>query len=428
MSKLLKPLVIFAVVLALGIAGWRQYSQDRAGTNVFSGTIEARESRIGSRVGGRVARLLVREGDTVTKGQRLIEFDPGELREDLAAAEAAGRQAREALRELQAGTRPEQISRLEAAERQARSQLQKLQSGSRPEEIAAARAAVEQARAMLQKLERGPRPEEIRRALSAVDSAAADRQLAQQSLKRTQDLYREGAIALQARDEAERQASVALAREKQAREMLAELKSGTRSEDLRAAKEALNEAQQRYRLVQKGPRSEDVAGAEAGLQQAKALLAEGRSGPRPQQIAQAKAAVEQADARARSLKIRLAERAVSAPRTGRIQILSCEVGDMVTAGQPVASLIDPADIFVRFYIPASRLRLLHVGDTVRIDTDDGRQATGTVEQIPDRGEFTPRNRQTKEDRDLEVFAVKVRISNPDGQIRAGMSANMRVAR
>ena len=56
------------------------------------------------------------------------------------------------------------------------------------------------------------------------------------------------------------------------------------------------------------------------------------------------------------------------------------------------------------------------------------EATGTVEQIPDRGEFTPRNRQTKEDRDLEVFAVKVRISNPDGQIRAGMSANMRVAR
>ncbi len=426
MPRPLKLILLLGVALVLGFNGWRQFSRERADADVFSGTIEARESRIGSKTGGRVGRLLVREGDSVQKGQRILEFDSDELREELAASEAAGRQAREALRELQAGTRPEQISRLEAAERQARSQLRKLQNGSRPEEIAAARAAAQQAEAVLQKLQRGPRDEEVRRAKAALDAAAADRELARVSLERSRTLYSDGAIARQVLDEAERQAAVAEAAERQARQTLEELQAGTRPEDIRAAKEALNQAREQYRLVMKGARHEDVAAAQAALEQAQALLREGRAGARPEQIAQARAAMDQADARTRALRIRLQERAVYAPRAGRIQTLACEAGDMITAGQPVASLIDPADIYAKFYVPARKLSQLHAGDRVSMETDDGTQVTGVVEQIPEQGEFTPRNRQTREDRDLEVFAVKVRVDNPDGNLRAGMSLNTRV--
>ncbi len=394
MPRPLKLILLLGVALVLGFNGWRQFSRERADADVFSGTIEARESRIGSKTGGRVGRLLVREGDSVQKGQRILEFDSDELREELAASEAAGRQAREALRELQAGTRPEQISRLEAAERQARSQLRKLQNGSRPEEIAAARAAAQQAEAVLQKLQRGPRDEEVRRAKAALDAAAADRELARVSLERSRTLYSDGAIARQVLDEAERQAAVAEAAERQARQTLEELQAGTRPEDIRAAKEALNQAREQYRLVMKGARHEDVAAAQAALEQAQALLREGRAGARPEQIAQARAAMDQADARTRALT--------------------------------VASLIDPADIFVKFYLPARKLSKLHAGDRVSMETDDGRQVAGVVEQIPEQGEFTPRNRQTREDRDLEVFAVKVRVDNPDGNLRAGMSLNTRV--
>src|SRR5579864_5166103 len=95
-------LVIAAAALALLVyfySGWFR----RDNTLQGSGTVEARDIRVGSKIGGRVDKVLVREGDTVQPGQVLITFDDKKL-------QAALEQSRASSEKAQRGYRPEEIS------------------------------------------------------------------------------------------------------------------------------------------------------------------------------------------------------------------------------------------------------------------------------------------------------------------------------
>src|ERR1700685_4732242 len=82
-----------------------------------SGTVEARDIRVGSKVGGRIDKVLVREGDRVQPGQTLITFDDKELLASLDQSRAAAEKA-------QRGYRPEEIAEARAAARAARADSQ----------------------------------------------------------------------------------------------------------------------------------------------------------------------------------------------------------------------------------------------------------------------------------------------------------------
>jgi multidrug resistance efflux pump len=421
--RFLIPILVLALIIVLSV---RQYMKQRTAENIYTGTVEAEESLVGSTVGGRVSRTLVEEGDIVRKGDRIVVFESDQLQANLQAAIAAQQQSSARLNDLLAGARPEELDRARAALRQAQSQLDKLRRGSRPEEIAAARAAMEQARQRLAEAEAGPRTQEIYRARAAYNAAKANRVLAEQSFRRNQRLYEQGAIPAQTLDEARTRFETAQAQERTAQESLNELLAGTRVEEIRAAREAYNQARANYELVRKGPRIEDIRAAEEAVAQARATLAELEAGTRPEQISEARAALRQAEANVKKLRADLRERVVFAPRSGQIQTLNVQVGDIVQAGQNVATIADPSDLYVRIYVPASDLGDLHVGSRVPVITDSGVRVAGVVEQIPVEAEFTPRNVQTKEERALQVYAVKIRIPNPEQRIRAGMSADVRL--
>src|SRR5262245_63677859 len=112
---------------------------------LFSGTIETREIRVGSKVGGRITDVLVLEGQETQAGQTIVRFD-------VAAVEA-------------------QRSQAEARIAQQQARLARLESGARPEEKAQARAATETARANLEAVRTWPRPEEIEQARSSLAPA-----------------------------------------------------------------------------------------------------------------------------------------------------------------------------------------------------------------------------------------------------------------
>ena len=59
-----------------------------------------------------------------------------------------------------------------------------------------------------------------------------------------------------------------------------------------------------------------------------------------------------------------------------------------------------------------------------MDSFPGQQFAATVTHIADRAEFTPRNVQTAEGRRSTVFAVRLSIDNPDGQLKPGMPADV----
>lgn len=421
--RFLIPIIVLALIVLLSV---RQYMKQQAVEDVYNGTIEAEESLVGSTVGGRISETLVEEGDTVRKGQRIVVFESEQLQASLQAAIAEQRQAAARLNELQAGPRQEEIQRARAALRQSQSQLEKLQRGSRPEEIAAARAAMEQARQRLVEAQAGPRSQEINRAREGYNAARSERVLAEQSFARNQRLYDQGAISAQTLDEARARLETTQARERSAREQLNELQAGTRVEEIRAAREAYNQAKANYDLVVRGPRTEDIRAAQEQVAQARATLAELEAGTRPEQIAQARAALRRVEANLNRIRADVRERVVFAPRSGQLQTLNAQVGDIIQPGQTVAIITDPHDLYIKIYVPSGELDNLQVGRKLPVVTDSGISVTGVVEQIPVEAEFTPRNVQTREERALQVYAVKIRIPNPELKIRAGMSADVQL--
>lgn len=144
--------LIAAAILALGLIAVLAWSQQRREPLKVSGYIEADEIRIGSRVGGRVARVRISEGQAVRTGEPLIELEPFQLRELLAQARGELARAQADLDRVTNGFRPEEIAQAKAKHDQLNTLVRKLVKGPRDEDIAAAEKLLELAEAKLAKL------------------------------------------------------------------------------------------------------------------------------------------------------------------------------------------------------------------------------------------------------------------------------------
>ena len=175
-----------------------------------SGSVTSiRDAKLGSKISGRVAAVLVEEGARVSAGTPLLRIDTSDLLAQQAQAEANVASAR--------------------------AQLQKVLTGARPQERQQSTEAVNQARA-------------------ALSSAQASLQLAQANLERVRSLQAQGAVSQQDLDSTETQARVAQAQVVQ-------------------AQAAYDSAVQNAALVSIGSRDEDILQARAQLAQAQAGLA-----------------------------------------------------------------------------------------------------------------------------------------------------------
>src|SRR5262245_52467833 len=105
------PLLVIAL-LALGYGGYRLWLAYQP--YEWSGTVEARTISVGSRAGGRVKAVLVREGDRVKTGQTLLELEPADLFAQRLQAQGQLDQAQATLEKLEKGARPEEIEQAQA--------------------------------------------------------------------------------------------------------------------------------------------------------------------------------------------------------------------------------------------------------------------------------------------------------------------------
>jgi len=108
-----------------------------------------------------------------------------------------------------------------------------------------------------------------------------------------------------------------------------------------------------------------------------------------------------------------------------LETLSVKVGDVVPPNHEVATLLLTNHLWVRVFVPETWLGRVKLGEsaTVRVDAFPGRDFKGIIEQIARTAEFTPRNVQTVEERVKQVFGVKLRLDNKEGDLRAGMAAD-----
>jgi HlyD family secretion protein len=225
----------------------------------------------------------------------------------------------------------------------------------------------DQLRATLAEFEAGPRPEEIAEARASVEALASELTLAESERKRSEDLFARKTISETERDRA---VSRAVTLSKQ-----------------------MASAQARLNLLLAGTRRER-------LDLVRAQLAE--------------------------LDTQIRELRVTAPTAGVIESIPVKPGDVLAPGREGISLILDDSLWMRVYVPQSWLGTLAPGRavTLRADALPGRTISGTVEQVAREAEFTPRNVQTPSERIQQVFGVKIRIPNPQHDLRAGLTAEL----
>ena len=161
--------------------GWTHKQDDYL---TLYGNVDIRQVRLGFRVGGRIAEMLVDEGDTVNKGALLAHLDARPYEDSVRSAEAQ-------------------------------------------------KASL---RATLDKLVAGPRPEEIAEGRAANTEQTANQLNAQQTYERAAQLRAAGTDAQSVLDQATMTKDAATARKASAREALDLLEEGTRAEDLAAGR------------------------------------------------------------------------------------------------------------------------------------------------------------------------------------------------
>lgn len=367
-ARIVAFLVIASALLALIL-----YSQLRPQVNYVSGVLEADEIRLGSRVGGRIQRVLVEEGDTVSAGDPLIEFEPYDLRE----------------REQQL------ISELAARE----AELQRLRAGMREEEIGQAQAAYDQRAAEHSLLIEGPRVEEIAAAENRLKAAESELALARSDNERLLSLRVSDAVAKAEQDAVARRLEVAQAMMEVRKSELALLRAGARTQERDRSSALLEQARLAWELAKKGYRDELIQAASAARDAAQAAL--------------------------EIIRRQKEELVLKAPSAGYIDALELQPGDLVPANAPVMTLLDSEHLWVRAYVP-QRFLQLQVGQRVRVTFDSlpGETFTGEVSFISHQAEFTPSNVQTSDERAKQVYRVRVMIPADGRKLRVGMTANV----
>lgn len=139
-----------------------------------------------------------------------------------------------------------------------------------------------------------------------------------------------------------------------------------------------------------------------------------------------------AAARVRQVEDRLARSRITNPRAGTVLTTYAERGEWVAPGAPLYEVADLDTLTFRAYVSGAQLAAVRLGDTVRVrvDASDGalRTVTGRVTWIAAEAEFTPTPIQTRDERTSQVYAVKVRVANPDGALRIGMPGELVLAR
>jgi multidrug resistance efflux pump len=368
-------LLVCAALLTVAFLLYRWIGA-RSAPLVYSGTIETREIQVGSKIGGRVTSVSVEEGQPIAAAAPLVSFECDELKAERAQAQATVEQAE--------------------------ADLDKLQRGNRPEEIAQADATVRERAAMLAEARNGPRPEEIRQAQADFDAAKADAVDAASTYDRMKPLAEKDVISRQQFDGYTAQRDGTAQRAESARQKLALLQAGTRPEDIHAADDRYQQAVDAATLMHRGSRIQDI---DAG---------HGR-------LVQAQAHVQELDAR-------LKEANLIAPAGGIVETVSIRPGDLVPANQIVIVMLESSQLWVKVYVPETDLSKLQLGQSAEVEVDalQQRRFAGHIQEIASEAEFLPRNVQTRDDREHEVFGVKVKVENPDGILKSGMAATVRL--
>lgn len=137
-------------------------------------------------------------------------------------------------------------------------------------------------------------------------------------------------------------------------------------------------------------------------------------------------------ARTAQIQERIRRSQVLNPAAGTVLATYAEAGEFVQPGQPLYKVADLRELKLRAYVSGAQLAAVRVGQRVTVQVDGAEEGerlsfSGTVTWISSEAEFTPTPIQTREERTEQVYAVDVRVANPNGVLKIGMPGEVVLA-
>jgi HlyD family secretion protein len=213
-------------------------------------------------------------------------------------------------------------------------------------------------------------------------AAAADLEAASATYARTQDLARQQIASQQQLDQDRAAASAAQAR----------------LDSLKKQVEA-----QRAALALARSNAEQVAMRRSQLQASEHM--------------RAAAAAQRAKA-----DVRLGYTEIRAPIEGVVDVRAVRAGEYVTPGQPLVTLVNPDDLWVRADVEETYIDRVRVGDTFGVRLPSGVERTGTVFYRAVDAAYATQRDVSRTKRDIKTFEIRLRVDNRDRRLALGMTA------
>ncbi len=457
MRQRIAPLIIILLLLALAGGGYWYLADhpqvwDQAlvelklatpaatESNVtVSGFIEARTVAIAPEVSGQITQLTVDEGDEVKAGRELVKINTDLIDAQLAAAQAAVAMAEVQLARVQAGARAEDVAVAQTAVTMAEAQrdaaYQAWQDAialrDNPQEldlqIAAARTQLDVVQHRIDQMIAFKDAAELMNALRGRQVTDVEKGIDWSFSIPGYGRVASGHYTFPEGDKRQAWAGWNLA-------TTDVWSAWTNLNATIAARDAAQQALNDLLALRNNPQQAkvQVAQAEAAYRQAvvavevaRAKLDLVRAGATDEQIKVARTGVDQARAAFDTLNVQRQKYTLRAPIDGLVTERVAHEGEIALPGKTLLTLANLDTVDLTVYVPEPDMGKVSPQQRVEVKVDSFPDQTfiGQVVWISDKEEFTPKNIQTKEERVNTVFAVKVRIANPDQKLKPGMPAD-----
>jgi multidrug resistance efflux pump len=134
-----------------------------------------------------------------------------------------------------------------------------------------------------------------------------------------------------------------------------------------------------------------------------------------------------AEAQLKEAEVRLGYTKIYAPVTGTVSVRAAREGEYLNPGQPIVTIVDFTDTWVRAAIPETQADHIGIGDTLRIKLPGGTVTHGKVFFKSAEADFATQRDVSRSKRDIKTIVLKVRLDNPKDAYVPGMTADVLVS-
>ncbi|HVP49571.1 MAG TPA: efflux RND transporter periplasmic adaptor subunit [Bryobacteraceae bacterium] len=144
-------------------------------------------------------------------------------------------------------------------------------------------------------------------------------------------------------------------------------------------------------------------------------------------VASTRAQLANAEAQLKQAEVRLGYTNIYAPVSGTVSVRAARQGEVLTPGQPIVTIVDLGDTWVRAAIPETQADHIGLGETLRIRLPGGTMTTGKVFFKAAEADFATQRDVSRRKRDIKTIVLKVRLDNPRGAYVPGMTAEVLIS-